>query len=106
MKLEELSISVIEDFKDSMVWLLMLDDLNEMREGILSDMEDAPMDDVILTNEKGEVDIVKGVRKLQGAISILKHILQLPDMMIAELKSMEDIKDERREEGDDPGDEA
>ena len=106
MKLENLSIRDIEDFKDNLVWQVVLGDLNEMRDGILFDMEEAPMDDVILTNEKGEVDIVKGVRKLQGAISILKHILNLPDMMIAELKSMEDIKDERGEEGDDSGDEA
>ena len=105
MKLENLSIRDVEEFKDGLVWLLMLDDLNDMRDGILFDMEEAPMDDVVVTNEKGEVNIVKGVRKLQGAISILKHILNLPDMMIAGLKSMEDIKDERREE-DDPGDQA
>lgn len=104
MKLENLSIRDIEDFKGSPVWQVVLGDLNNMREGILFDMEEAPIDDVILTNEEGEVNIVKGVRKLQGAISILKRILSLPDMMVAELKSMEDIKDERREEGDDSGD--
>ncbi len=104
MKLENLSIRDIEDFKGSPVWQVVLGDLNDMRKGILFDMEEAPMDDVIITDEEGKVNIVKGVRKLQGAISVLKHILNLPDMMVAELKSMEDIKDERGEEGDDPGD--
>lgn len=100
MKLENLSIRDIEDFKDGLVWQVVLSDLNEMKEGILFDMEEAPIDDVRVKNEDGSINIVKGVKKLQGAISILKHILNLPDMMIVELKSMEDIKDERREEDD------
>lgn len=105
MKLENISIREIEAFKDNMVWQVVLSDLNEMREGILFDMEEAPIDDVRMKNEDGSISIIKGVKKLQGAISILKHILKLPDMMIAELKDMEDVKDERREE-DDPGDQA
>jgi len=102
MNLESLSPRDIEDFKEHSVWQVILGDLNNMRDIIRDDLEEAPIDDVILPADKdGNVDTVRGVRKLQGAASILRHILALPDMMIAELKDMEDVKDERREEDND-----
>jgi len=99
MNLKSLSPRDIEDFKEHPVWQVIVGDLNEMREFIRDDLEEAPIDDVILPSDKdGDVDVVKGVRKLQGAASILRHILALPDMMIAELKDTEEIEDERGEE--------
>ena len=104
MKLESLSPQDIEDFKSHPVWQVINGDLEEMREFIRSDLEEAPIDDVIIEDSEDKSPrIVKGVRKLQGAASILKYLIGLPDMMIAELKSMEDVKNEREEGRTDSG---
>lgn len=98
MNLEELSVGDIEQFKDHPVWRVMLNDLKEMREMIRDSLEDAPLEDTIVESEKG-MEVVKGVRKLQGASSILKHLIELPDMMLMDLKdikSVEEVKEDAK----------
>ena len=60
MKLESLAPQDIEDFKSHPVWQVISGDLVSMIELVRSDLEEAPVDDVILEDPKTKsVSIVK-----------------------------------------------
>lgn len=101
----DLSISEVEEFQRSRVWLEIVKAINEELELIESDMDTAPQQNIQdVDASTGSRKMVFGFESLQGKRLGLKGVIRMPEALIEDIeidivtqgKENKDAKKERR----------